>query len=136
MSNQATATPRIEALFGPTAVGLHEAVLLQRMGRQTFKVLLETLYPLDAPSDDNERLYCEETLGEALDTLSQEGFITSHPVGDKNHLYQWEFELTPAGSAEAQKVTIMQEGDMLWLRAMGTDGQMHAHSEQILADDE
>jgi len=131
MSNQATATPRIEALFGLADKGLYEAVLLWRKGRQTYKGVLETLYPPDNLNNDAERLASEHVLGEALDALRQEGFITTSPVGDKANFYQWEYELTPAGLAEVQKVTATQEGKTIRWQAMGTDGQMHTRLDPL-----
>jgi len=135
MHDEAAATPRIEALMGPTDIGLYEAVLLQKKGRQAYEDLLKTLYPPDNPDDDVERLGCETTLDESLEALNQEGFITTYPVGDEENFYQWEYELTPAGAAEAQKVNVTQEGEMLHWQAMGTDGKMHARLDPMLADE-
>jgi hypothetical protein len=66
--------------------------------------------------------------------LSQEGFITTYPVGEENNFYQWEYELTPAGLAEIRKVRVVHQWDTILWRAMGTDGQLYQRGEQVFEE--
>jgi len=90
--------------------------------------LFDRRWPSTYSLDVEDRRENEHTLLHALSVLEQHGFVQAERDGDERHRYEWQYELTPAGLVEVQKVQAEQKGWVTWVQAMGTDGRVRRAS--------
>jgi len=122
---EAFRVPHIESLFGPTASGLAEALFLRDGQRHTYQDMLDRLYPRADPASADQLTEKEERLMEALDALSQEGFLYEYPIGDESQYHQWQYALTPGGMEAVRRIQVYHAGRITWVRAVGSDGHLY-----------